>query len=96
MQLLLTPSLQGNFKEISLIVRTLYSVSVFFFPRLSLLSVVCKDFVSSSPKLLVKNYDDVHNIVDVLCNNVDEAKLMVIKEHLRLVLYFCGGYLRLR
>ena len=34
---------------------------------------------------MVKNYNDVHNVVDVLCNNVDQTNLMVIKEHLRLV-----------
>ena len=51
----------------------------------SFLSVVCQDFVSSSPKILVKNYDDVQNIVDVLSSTVDDERLMVIKEHFRLV-----------
>lgn len=60
-------------------------MSNIFSSRLSFLSVVCQDFVSSSPKVLIKNYTDVQNIVDVLSNNVDDGKLLVIREHFRLV-----------
>ncbi len=63
----------------------IYNYVFFSFSRFSFLSVVCQDFVVSSPKVLAKNYNDVQNIVDVLSNNVDDDKLMVIKEHFRLV-----------
>jgi hypothetical protein len=57
----------------------------FIFSRLSFLSVVCRDFVTSSPKTLVKNYNDVQYIVDVLSGSVDDDKLQIIKEHFRSV-----------
>ncbi|XP_028397344.1 protein PAT1 homolog 1-like isoform X2 [Dendronephthya gigantea] len=68
--------LSKNIGENSLQIQTVW---------LSFLSVVCQDFVSSSPKVLIKNYTDVQNIVDILSNNVDDDKLLVIREHFRLL-----------